>query len=57
MARRLARLPPGARISDYISLGVVAQRFPRSAVDRVLRQSGRASRRQRHLLAHLVVYD
>ena len=57
MARRLARLPPGARITDYISLGVVAQRFPHSAVDRVLLQSGRASRRQRHLPAHLVVYD
>ncbi len=56
MARTLARLPQGARMTDYISLGVVAQRFPRSTVERVLRQSGRASRRQRHLPAHVVVY-
>ncbi len=55
MARTLARLPQGARMTDYISLGVVAQRFPRSTVERVLRQSGRASRRQRHLPAHVVV--
>ncbi len=56
MARTLARLPQGARMTDYTSLGVVAQRFPRSTVERVLRQSGRASRRQRHLPAHVVVY-
>ena len=56
MARTLAQLPQGARITDYISLGVVAQRFPRAVVDRVLRQSGTAGRRRRHLPAHVVVY-
>ncbi len=56
MARTLARLPPGARITDYISLGVVAQWFPRSTVDRVLADSGKSSRRRRDLPAHVVVY-
>ena len=28
MARRLAKLPKGSRISDYISLGVIAKTFP-----------------------------
>ena len=56
MARTLAQLPPGSRITDYISLGVLARRFPRSTVDRVLRQSGRADRRQRDLPAPVMVY-
>ena len=38
MARTLAKLAPGSRLSDYISLGVLARRFPRATVDRVLRQ-------------------
>jgi hypothetical protein len=56
MARTLAKLPSGSRISDYISLGVLARRFPRSTVDRVLRQSGSADRRQRDLPAPMMVY-
>jgi hypothetical protein len=51
MARTLARLPQGARITDYISLGLVAQWFPRSTVDRVLANSGKSSRPQRDLSA------
>ena len=56
MARTLAELPPGSRISDYISLGVLARRFPRSTVDRVLRRSGSAGRRRRDLPAPVMVY-
>ena len=56
MARTVAELRAGSRITDYISLGVVAKWFPRSTVDRVLADSGRASRRQRDLPAHVVVY-
>ena len=56
MARTLARLPQGARITDYISLGVVAQWFPRSRVDQVLAKSGKTSRRQREVPAHVAVY-
>ena len=50
MARTLARLP------QVIEYGVVAQWFPRSTVDRVLANSGKSSRRQRDLPAHVVVY-
>src|SRR5215468_8156581 len=56
MARTLAELPVGSRISDYISLGVIAKFFPREKVDTVLEQTGRASIRQRDLPAHVVVY-
>ena len=38
MARTKAALPPGSRLTDYISLGVIARWFPRRAVDRVLRE-------------------
>ena len=34
MARTLAELPKGARITDYISLGVVAKSFPRERIER-----------------------
>ncbi|MGH9556840.1 MAG: IS4 family transposase [Terriglobales bacterium] len=56
MARSVASLPAGSRITDYISLGVVAKFFPREKVDAVLQQSGRASLRERDLPAHVVVY-
>ena len=56
MARTLAKLAPGSRLSDYISLGVLARRFPRATVDRVLRQCGRTDRRQRDLPAPMMVY-
>jgi len=56
MARTLAELPPGSRITDYISLGVLARRFPRSTIERVLRQSGKTDRRQRSLPAPVMVY-
>jgi len=56
MARTVAKLPAGSRITDYISLGVVARFFPREKVDTVLKQTGRASIRERDLPAHVVVY-
>jgi hypothetical protein len=56
MARTKAQLSAGSRITDYISLGVVAKWFPREKVDAVLAQTGKASRRQRDLPAHVVVY-
>ena len=36
MARTVASLPAGSRITDYISLGVVTRFFPREKVDAVL---------------------
>jgi hypothetical protein len=56
MARTLAELPKGSRITDYISLGVVAKTFPVDTVMSVLEATGRGSRRQRELPAHVVVY-
>jgi Insertion element 4 transposase N-terminal/Transposase DDE domain len=56
MARAVASLPAGSRITDYISLGVIAKFFPRETVHAVLEQTGRASVRERDLPAHVVVY-
>jgi hypothetical protein len=56
MARTVASLPAGSRITDYISLGVIAKFFPREKVDAVLEQTGRHSVRERDLPAHVVVY-
>jgi hypothetical protein len=56
MARTIASLPAGSRITDYISLGVVAKFFPVEKVHDVLNQAKRASVRERDLPAHVVVY-
>jgi len=56
MARTLAGLPAGSRISDYISLGVIAKYFPAEKVHLILKDTERASIRQRDLPAHVVVY-
>jgi hypothetical protein len=56
MGRRAGGLPAGVRVSDQISLGVIAKTFPRERVDQVLRDTQTASQRQRDLPAHVVVY-
>jgi hypothetical protein len=56
MARTGAALPAGSRITDYISLGVVARFFPVEKVRAVLKETGRESVRQRDLPAHVVIY-
>jgi hypothetical protein len=56
MARTLAELPAGSRITDYISLGVIAKFFPTGKIHQVLDQTKRASIRERDLPAHVVVY-
>ena len=56
MARTVAELPAGSRITDYISLGVVSKSFPAEAIEGVLARTGRASLRQRDLPADVVVY-
>ena len=56
MARTLATLPEGSRITDYISLGVIAKTFPLKRVRSVLAATGKASERERDLPAHVVVY-
>jgi hypothetical protein len=56
MARTIAELPKGARITDYISLGVVAKAFPVETVRQVLAATGKNSLRERDLPAPVVVY-
>jgi len=56
MSRTASELPAGPRITDYISLGVVASAFPRATIDEVLAETGKASQRERDLPAHVVVY-
>src|SRR5713101_1740776 len=56
MSRTVASLPAGSRITDYISLGVVAKTFPLEKIRALLAASGKESVRQRDLPAHVVVY-
>ena len=56
MARSAARLSSGSRVSDYVSLGVVAKAFPAELVRQVLHETGKESVRERALPAHVVVY-
>jgi hypothetical protein len=56
MARTVAELPSGTRITDFISLGVLTKTIPLGAINTVLAGTGKASVRQRDLPAHVVVY-
>ena len=56
MARKPAVLPPGARVTDYISLGVIARTFPPERIREALEATGRASVRQRALPADVMMY-
>jgi hypothetical protein len=56
MSRTVASLPAGSRITDYISLGVVAKSFPLEKIRASLAATGKESVRQRDLPAHVVVY-
>src|SRR4051794_30329446 len=56
MAGASAGLPAGIRLSDHISLGVIARAFPPDRVREVLAETGRASERERDLPAQVMVY-
>lgn len=56
MARTVGTLPAGSRITDYISLGVITKFFPVEKVREALKQTNRASVRERALPAPVVVY-
>jgi len=56
MARTVAELPKGTRITDYISLGVLTKTFPLDRVNAAVAAAGKTSRRQRDLPAHVVLY-
>ena len=56
MARTIAGLPKGTRITDYLSRGVLAKAFPLRQVQAVLAAQGKGSQRPRDLPALVVVY-
>src|SRR3954452_2598563 len=56
MARAPSGLPAGIRLSDRISLGVIARTFPLDQVQQVLAETSKASERERDLPAQVVVY-
>ncbi|MQA92554.1 MAG: IS4 family transposase, partial [Gemmatimonas sp.] len=56
MARTVAKIAGGARVTDFISLGVLSKRIPVEQVERVLRETERESERQRKLPMHVMVY-
>ena len=56
MSRRAAVLPDGVRMSDLLSVMVLARIFPMDAVNSVLVQTGKASVRERSLPAPFMVY-
>jgi hypothetical protein len=56
MSRTVAALPAGSRITDYISLGVVAKTFPLEKIRASLAATRKQSVRERDLPAHVVVY-
>ena len=56
MARAPASLPAGIRLTDHISLGVIAKTFPLNQVQQILADTGKASERERDLPAQVMVY-
>jgi hypothetical protein len=56
MAGVPAGLPAGGRLSDHISLGVIARAVPPERVRQVLAETGKASERERDLPAPVMVY-
>jgi hypothetical protein len=56
MARTVAVIPGGARVTDFISLGVISRSIPAEEVRRVLEETGRESERQRKLPMRVMVY-
>ncbi len=56
MARTVAKFAGGMRLSDHLSVSVIARVYPREAVRAALRSRGRDSRRRRDLPAEVMVY-
>ena len=55
MARTVAGLRAGTRLTDHISQGALTTRFPLATVAQVLVETARASQRERDLPAHVMV--
>jgi Insertion element 4 transposase N-terminal/Transposase DDE domain len=53
---RSKHLPNGKRITDELAMGVLAKTYPTARVKAILQEQKKASRRERELPAHLMVY-
>jgi Insertion element 4 transposase N-terminal len=56
MARTATSLSAEARVTDYISLGVITSAFPAKAIQSALARTGKGSVRERELPAQVVMY-
>lgn len=56
MARTVAEIAGGVRVTDFISLGVISRTITSGEIARVLRETGRESERHRKLPMHVMVY-
>lgn len=56
MARTSKLRHEGDRVNDLINIGVLTKQFPLGEIKSVLEETGRSSRRQRDLPAHVMVY-
>ena len=56
MAGKIRKIPDGARITDYVGLGVVAKYLPIGKIKDAVDRCGKTDRRLRDLPTHLVVY-
>jgi len=56
MARTVAAMPAGSRISYHIRLGVIAKFFPAEKIHEVLKQTNRASVGEWNLPPHVIYY-
>lgn len=56
MARTRAGFGDKSRLSDYLSVGVLAQACPQESIDRILATRGKTRQRERDLPAYAVVY-
>jgi hypothetical protein len=56
MARTSKLRHEGDRLTDLINIGVLTKQFPLGEIKAVLQETGRSSKRQRDLPAHVMVY-
>lgn len=56
MAHSPKHLPNGNRITDELAMGILAKTYPTARVRAILQEKGKASKRERELPAHLMVY-
>ncbi len=56
MARTTKLRHEGNRLTDLISIGVLAKQFPLGVIKAILEETGRSSKRIRDLPAHVMVY-